>query len=258
MNKIWSKDFEVGDFWNRADIKLLVYVPFQVVLEAIVGDGYAGDIAIDDVSFTPGCIFANIDLDNVTAPTPVTTTPNPCVVNEQFMCIENNECIDKAKVCNFKVDCPTPGGSDEAECGTCTFDDNNGTLCGWKDFSHGELQWKLTTGPTNLGPPGDHTTGNGYYVVVPANDWFGFASLRTSTVGPSGVECQLRFWYYMDFDQSVDSSRITAYIRKESDNFNSFLYIESISDSTGPQWKQGAINIGHQTERFAIGIYFSI
>ena len=254
MDKIWSKNFEVGDFWNRADIKLFVDVPFQVVLEAIVGDGYAGDIAIDDTSFTSGCILANTDLDTVTTPTPVTTTPNPCVANHQFMCIENNECIDKSKVCDFKVDCPTPGGSDEAECGTCTFDDNNGMLCGWKDFSYSELQWKLTTGLTNLGPPGDHTTGNGYYVVVSPNDWYGFASLRTPAVGPSDVECQLRFWYYMDFDQSLDASRITVYIRKESDNFNSFVWIEDINDSTGPQWKQGVINIGHQTERFAIGI----
>lgn len=30
----------------------------QVVIEGIVGNGYFGDIAIDDVSLTPGCQFA--------------------------------------------------------------------------------------------------------------------------------------------------------------------------------------------------------
>lgn len=33
---------------------------FQVVIEAVVGDGYQGDIAIDDVTFTPDCMPTGI------------------------------------------------------------------------------------------------------------------------------------------------------------------------------------------------------
>ena len=132
-----------------------------------------------------------------------------------------DQCIDKEKVCDFKVDCPTPGGSDEAECGTCTFDNNNGTLCGWKDYSFANLVWTLTTGPTDLGPSSDHTTGNGFYVAVPPSDFFQFASLRTPAIGPAGFECQLKFWYYMDYDKS-DDSQIAAYLRTESSNFASY------------------------------------
>ncbi|CAF4939225.1 unnamed protein product, partial [Rotaria socialis] len=80
---------------------------------------------------------------------PTTTTTNQCGATGQFMCVENGQCIDIEKVCDFKVDCPTPGGSDEAECGACTFDNNNGTLCGWKDYSYSEFQWVLATGQTN-------------------------------------------------------------------------------------------------------------
>lgn len=45
-----------GDFWYRA----LVQIPysqddFQFVIEGVRGSGYQGDIAIDDVSLTPGC-----------------------------------------------------------------------------------------------------------------------------------------------------------------------------------------------------------
>jgi hypothetical protein len=253
MNKIWSKDYEVGDYWSRADLGILIGEPFQIVLEAIAGDGYAGDIAIDDTSFTPGCILANVDLVSVPTSAPPTTTPDSCVANNQFMCIENNQCIDKEKVCDFKVDCPIPGGSDEAECGTCTFDDNNGTLCSWKDFSYGSLQWKLETGSINLGPSGDHTIGNGFYVAVPPTTFYQFASLRTGAVGPSSFECQLKFWYYMDFQPS-DITRISVYIRRQADNFTTFSFISSITEATGPQWKQGVINIGHRAERFAIGI----
>ena len=45
------------------------------MIEAIRGDGYEGDIAIDDVSFTNGCIaFAGIV---PTVTTPATTTLSP-------------------------------------------------------------------------------------------------------------------------------------------------------------------------------------
>lgn len=252
--KIFSKDYEVGDFWSRADLPIIIAEPFQILLEAIVGNGYAGDIAIDDTSFTPGCVLANIDLVTVTTPSPSLTTPNPCTANKQFQCVENGQCIDMNKVCDFKVDCPTPGGSDEANCGTCTFDDNNGTSCGWKDFSYGELKWSLTTGSTYLGPSSDHTTGSGFYMFVPNNEIFGFSSMRSPPVGPSGVECQLQFWYYMDFDEKMGYSSVAIYQRKETDGFNSFYFISNIIDSTGPQWKQATVNIGYQSQRFLIGI----
>ena len=253
MNKIFSKDYEIGDFWSRADLKLSIGEPFQVVIEGVIGDGYAGDIAIDDTSFTPGCVPGNVELVTVTTPQTIPTTPNPCAAVGQFMCLENNQCINRSKVCDFNVDCPMPGGSDEANCGTCTFDANNGTFCGWKDHSNGDLEWTLRQGPTSLGPSGDHTTGNGFYIAIPEDDFYGYASIRTPSLGPSSVECQLRFWYYMDYDEDNDDSRISIYFRYGDDDSSTFEYIEDVADSTGPQWKQASVNIGAQTTRFAIG-----
>ncbi|CAF3933397.1 unnamed protein product [Rotaria magnacalcarata] len=168
--------------------------------------------------------------------------------------MENGHCIDKRKVCDFKIDCPTPGGSDEAQCGTCTFDNNNGTLCGWEDRSFSDLNWVLATGATNMGPSSDHTTGNGFYITVPPNNLYKFASLRSQTVGPAGVECQLKFSYYMNTQTTMNSSKISVYIRNENDNFTSFTYIANIYHSTGPEWKQNVINIGYQSRRFFIEI----
>jgi hypothetical protein len=255
MQKIWSKDYEVGDYWTRTDLNIFLVQPFQVVLEAVAGPGYAGDIAIDDTSFTPGCVIANVDLVSVTTPVPSPTTPNPCAVNNQFMCLEDGRCIDKEKVCDFKVDCPEPGGSDEAECGTCTFDNNNnGTLCDWKDFSYGAVTWNLVTGSTSFGPSGDHTTGNGFYVAVQTSDFFNFASLRTATIGPAGFECQLKFWYYLEIDQPSTHAKIAVFTRRQQDNYTAFEFISNVDGSTGSQWQQAIVNIGHRGERFAIGI----
>lgn len=41
--------------WRRAEIHLASNVNFQVVIEGLSGPGFQGDIAIDDVSFTPNC-----------------------------------------------------------------------------------------------------------------------------------------------------------------------------------------------------------
>lgn len=256
MNLIWSKDYEVGDFWTRTELPILSTEPFQIVLEAVAGNGYAGDIAIDDVSFTTGCVLSNVDLVTVTTPIPTSTTANPCEAHNQFMCLENRQCIDRSKVCDFTVDCPTPGGSDEAECGTCTFDDKNGTYCGWKDFSYGTLQWNLVHGSTVDGPSGDHTTGTGFYMAVAASSFYNFASKRTPAIGPTGYECQLKFWYYMDVDDASSYAQIVVYKRDEAYNFTGFVFIDGVSEGSGSQWKQATINLGEHAERFAIGRVF--
>jgi len=45
----------IGDFYERAEIQLYQPEQFQVVIEAVIGSGFQGDIAVDDVSFTPDC-----------------------------------------------------------------------------------------------------------------------------------------------------------------------------------------------------------
>ena len=60
----------------------------------------------------------------------------------------------------------------------------------------------------------------------------------------------------MDFDEDDDYSRISlSCYPKREDDFDSFTFLESITDATGPQWKQAVISVGHRAERFAIGIF---
>lgn len=226
--------------------------PFQVVIEAVVGDGYAGDIAIDDTSFTTGCILANVNLVTVSTPPTTTLDPSSCEAKGEFTCVSDQSCISPWQVCDFTPQCQD--GSDEKDCGTCTFDGLNGTLCGWKDYSVYEHEWKLKTGSIPYGPGGDHTTGSGYYVSVYDPDEYGYASLRTPVFGPTAAECQLTFWYYMDFDEDdFDYSSISVYYRNDYGGYFSFQFIERISESTGPQWKQATISIGRRQDRFEIG-----
>ena len=115
--------------------------------------------------------FPNQACGNVaTTKSPVTTPPiGPCLPN-QFQCQKYEHhagliCIPNEKVCNFVNDCDDK--SDEAECGTCDFE--NG-MCGFYDKSYGDIKWDLRKAPSFLisGPKVDHTTNstNGHYMVT--------------------------------------------------------------------------------------------
>jgi len=50
---IWSLSGNQGEVWNQGQAPLPQGVPFTVVFEGRRGTSYTGDIAIDDISFTP-------------------------------------------------------------------------------------------------------------------------------------------------------------------------------------------------------------
>uniref|UniRef100_A0A8C1UFW2 MAM domain containing glycosylphosphatidylinositol anchor 1 n=1 Tax=Cyprinus carpio TaxID=7962 RepID=A0A8C1UFW2_CYPCA len=51
---IWTLSGHQGPEWRKADAEIYPSGPFQVVFEGIRGNGFEGDIAIDDVSVTKG------------------------------------------------------------------------------------------------------------------------------------------------------------------------------------------------------------
>lgn len=115
---LFSKKIEVGDYWDRADIKLnSILNPFQLIIEAVSGEGFLGYLAIDDTSFTSGCISDSTPLPIVT-PIPTTTKPPKCGY-DNFECRSNGKCIPLKNVCDFVKQCAD--GSDEADCGKKSF-----------------------------------------------------------------------------------------------------------------------------------------
>lgn len=63
--------------------------------------------------------------------------------SKEFLCTSNSRCIPEAKVCNFIKDCSN--GEDEAECGTCNFENWSQTSCGLKFVSDRLFDWFLNT-----------------------------------------------------------------------------------------------------------------
>ena len=60
--KVWSTSGNKGDMWLRGEATLSSAANFQVIIEGVRGAGFASDIALDDISFTPGCKFNGASL----------------------------------------------------------------------------------------------------------------------------------------------------------------------------------------------------
>ncbi|XP_022788295.1 MAM and LDL-receptor class A domain-containing protein 1-like [Stylophora pistillata] len=48
----WRLSGDQGNSWNTGSVKLQRYRPFKLIFEAVVGDGFLGDIALDDVNLS--------------------------------------------------------------------------------------------------------------------------------------------------------------------------------------------------------------
>ena len=92
----------------------LFYSCCQVIIEAVRGTSYQGDIALDDISFDDSCVpfYGTLPTPQPTTTRPPTTPP--CKATE-FYCRKDGKCIDAAKRCDYKKDCTD--GSDEVSCG---------------------------------------------------------------------------------------------------------------------------------------------
>ncbi|XP_032822243.2 MAM and LDL-receptor class A domain-containing protein 1 isoform X1 [Petromyzon marinus] len=216
---LWARYGNRGDRWVRGNVTLAATQPFQVLVEGVVGDDYHSDIAIDDLSFI-NCPLFDGELPLLVTPTnPVassTLLPNDCTKGE-FVCRSDAACLSPGALCNFREDCAD--GSDEAHCvlPLCGFTD--GVMCFWtvlRDNVGGGgssneedgFRWSLGQGATvypmesDHRPTVDHTTGEaeGWYLYADSSSgkFWEASDLVTPTIGRSGPNCHLVFWYHME------------------------------------------------------------
>lgn len=58
---IWSLTGEAGNSWYQAEVPVSSANPFKIIIIAKIGKNNLGDIAVDDISLTPGsCPSRNI------------------------------------------------------------------------------------------------------------------------------------------------------------------------------------------------------
>ncbi|EDO47788.1 predicted protein [Nematostella vectensis] len=248
FNTIWSMKGDQGDIWNRAEINITSGVNFQVVIEGKRGVSFQGDIAIDDISFTPGC---RPDSTATISPNPPTSTPPPGCNSGEHRC-SNGQCINAIQVCDFKKDCSD--GSDEATCqSTCNFEKDQ---CNWVNTQVGDTyDWVRNKGPTpstGTGPTVDHTTNsvNGYYMYTEVSNRTGFyaaAHLASPLFRLAGKTCQFSFWYHM-YGPSI--GYLQVYYRRNGRDSQLF----SLRGQQGNVWKKGTVSIPKCANDFQVVI----
>ncbi|XP_055449902.1 MAM and LDL-receptor class A domain-containing protein 1 isoform X1 [Psammomys obesus] len=252
---LWQIFGDQGNRWIRKHLSISSRQPFQILIVASVGDGFTGDIAIDDLSFMDCTLYpGNLPMDLPSPPetsVPVTLPPNNCT-DDQFVCISNGHCVGKIQKCDFRYDCPDK--SDESSCvlDICTFEERN--LCRWYQPNPAKslhdsnvFGWGLGNGISihhgeeQHRPSVDHTKNatDGWYLYADSsNGKFGdLADILTPVISLTGPRCTLVFWTYMN-GATVGSLQVLI----KKDNMISKVWAQS--GQQGPQWKKAEVFLG--------------
>ncbi|XP_040921930.1 MAM and LDL-receptor class A domain-containing protein 1 [Toxotes jaculatrix] len=220
-----------GNYWQMREIPLSYTGDFQVMFEGKVGRSSKGDICLDDITFSPGCLLASsAKLEDNTPPPPAGSCPSG------FLSCENGQCFTPGQSCDFTDDCGD--GTDEKNCGTsCSFENGR---CGWKSSLADNFDWALGTGSVqSIRPPYDHTLmdENGHFVYLEATP-VGLkgdkAHIRSSIWKESSAICKLSFWYYI-------SHKATGTIRLLIKTENDLLEVWNKTGHQGNKWNRAEI-----------------
>ncbi|XP_052768032.1 uncharacterized protein LOC128208511 [Mya arenaria] len=74
--RIWSLAGNQGPDWQFAQVTVISDFDFKIVIEGTVGDGYVGDIAIDDIYFAGGSCDLTTPVTTTSATTALSTSSN--------------------------------------------------------------------------------------------------------------------------------------------------------------------------------------
>nr|XP_046227551.1 MAM and LDL-receptor class A domain-containing protein 1 [Scatophagus argus] len=188
-----------GNYWQLREIPLSDTSDFQVIFEGKVGGSPKGDICLDDITFSPGCLLASSAKEADSTP-----SPPAGFCPSGFLPCENGRCFTPGQRCDFTDDCGD--GTDEKHCGSsCTFEDGR---CGWQSSLADNFDWTLGTGSIEkIRPPYDHTlmdeTGHFVYLeATPVGLKGDKAHIRSSVWKESSAICKLSFWYYISHKAS--------------------------------------------------------
>ncbi|XP_064478697.1 MAM and LDL-receptor class A domain-containing protein 1-like isoform X2 [Ornithodoros turicata] len=233
--ELWQASGAKGQVWLRTSVPVEWTEPFRFVLRGTTGANFSSDIAVDDISLTPGCARYAQEL-----PGKPTETIGKCRPS-QFEC-RSGGCIPKAEVCDFRVDCKD--GSDEYGCGPCDFEQDT---CGWTDQSKGKVVWQRTRAKNKQWIGFDHTMGTESGHVIVINDEKDPSQVQALWVSPelppSSTRCKGKLWAFFKASKTSSEYMQLQYVPTTGEPVN----LTTIHG--GSRWTSVLFDVPQNTER---------
>ncbi|KAM9332638.1 MAM and LDL-receptor class A domain-containing protein 1 [Pholidichthys leucotaenia] len=235
-----------NETWQRAVVHTDSNEGFQVVVRGeLSADSDASEVlAIDDLSFSPGCVSTS----ESSMP-----SPPPACPPSWFSC-GGEECIEESKVCDFTPHCSN--GEDESSCPSkCDFEDSS---CGWYEVTHGDrFDWVRGSSADvpphyyGLPPPLDHTTnsteGHFMFILKNSSSIAPQAVLRGPWFQQSATDCTMTFWHY---NIGISVGAVDMYLQVKGVLNNTLIWRAAYNQ--GARWNQVTVQLGRITQPFRI------
>ncbi|CAL8292300.1 unnamed protein product [Lota lota] len=237
----------VAEPWRRTMVQVTSDRQFQVLIggQLSAGDGSWQVVAVDDVSFDPGC-----------RPVHESVKPSPPPCPPGWVLCGGGEggggCVKASQVCDFTPHCPH--GDDEKRCPAhCDFEADG---CGWYEVTPGDgFDW--VRGSTEDVPPDyqghpellDHSTnttdGHFLFVVRNSSSLSPRAVLRGPQFQHSSSSCTMTFWHY---NSGVSVGAVDMYLRVSGSDNNTVLWRTFYNQ--GPRWNRVVVQLGRIARPF--------
>ena len=247
--------------WRRKDIviqKSRETEEYVITISANVLVQDQGDVAVDDIIFSPQCI-----LKGQSTSTPASTsTSKPCDIGSQFTCGDGT-CIPLLDVCNFHIDCPNDNYDEMACPDLYTFENCNNEggggpdNCGWTNIIPDTLDWQvlslneLAEEQLPNHPTTDFENKTSGHILYVRNVMGGsIAGVSSPVYESSYTECLLTFWVFIAGSKDFSIFPLLTH---------SFMDITTQLDLIDPnnfpegKWIHIMIGIGEHRDKFTVG-----
>lgn len=254
INETYSTSSDSDELkWRKIDLPLQSQQDFEVIINVKFSiTNFKSYFAIDDVSFTPGCLMYN------------SGTPKPptgqCKTNE-FQC-NDGSCISKQQQCDFIKDCSL--AEDEFTCPSLVNYETSANSY-WStdksDDNPNQIKWSVeysisAKSKTKGYPPidADMNTNGHYLLIYSSNTVLDEKSftLYSPYYKYSTPYCQFSIQYFVPFGSG--QAKYSIFI--QSDDLGKFdmLNIDTSDKNNQGNWKLISFGVGRRKSQFRIGI----
>ncbi|XP_069940952.1 MAM and LDL-receptor class A domain-containing protein 2-like isoform X2 [Cherax quadricarinatus] len=199
VHTLFNRTGKQAQEWSLGRFTIEESSDFFIRIVGVVGSGLEGDIAIDDTWTSFG------------------VCP---VIPDLYLC-KDGTVIPEKNHCNFIVDCSDK--DDEENCGACDFE--NG-MCGWTALNNSAYFWELGQNMSNNYDYEenifDHTLGTAFghflYIGEEPSDNGGPATLISTTLHDSQIQCAFLFWYRENSNEALGKNiEVVVSVERDSD-----------------------------------------